>query len=68
MPDVILAGGTGGLGSACVRLLAPEWRVIAGFRSNRERAEKLAGFATIVQADLSVGEDRVRLLDAASDL
>jgi NAD(P)-dependent dehydrogenase (short-subunit alcohol dehydrogenase family) len=39
---VIVAGGTGGLGSALVALLAGEGaRVIVGYRSNRERAEKL---------------------------
>jgi len=39
---VIVAGGTGGLGSALVAFLAGEGaRVIVGYRSNRERAEKL---------------------------
>ncbi|MFZ0736498.1 MAG: SDR family oxidoreductase [Candidatus Acidiferrales bacterium] len=39
---VIVAGGTGGLGSAMVALLAREGaRVVVGYRANRERAEKL---------------------------
>jgi NAD(P)-dependent dehydrogenase (short-subunit alcohol dehydrogenase family) len=37
-----VAGGTGGLGSALVALLAREGaRLIVGYRSNRERAQKL---------------------------
>jgi len=40
---VIVAGGTGGLGSALVALLAREGaNVVVGYRSNRERAEQLA--------------------------
>jgi NAD(P)-dependent dehydrogenase (short-subunit alcohol dehydrogenase family) len=39
---VVVAGGTGGLGGALVAMLAREGaRVIAGYRSNRERAERL---------------------------
>jgi 3-oxoacyl-[acyl-carrier protein] reductase len=38
---VVVAGGTGGLGSALVALLAREGaRVIAGYRANRARAEQ----------------------------
>ena len=41
---VVVAGGTGGLGSALVALLAKEGaRLIVGYRANGERAEKLAG-------------------------
>ena len=39
---VVVAGGTGGLGSALEALLAREGaKVIAGYRANRERAESL---------------------------
>lgn len=39
---VIVAGGTGGLGAATVALLAREGaQVVAGYRSNRQRAEGL---------------------------
>ena len=39
---VVVAGGTGGLGSALVALLAREGAItIVGYRSNRERAQKL---------------------------
>jgi NAD(P)-dependent dehydrogenase (short-subunit alcohol dehydrogenase family) len=68
MLDVVVAGGTGGLGQAAVRTLAAEWRIIASYRSNAERAKTLADVATIVQADLAKAEDRRALLDAAPAL
>jgi 3-oxoacyl-[acyl-carrier protein] reductase len=67
--EVVVAGGTGGLGSVAVRLLAAEGaRVIASYRSNAERAREVADVATIVQADLVRAADRRRLLDAAKSL
>lgn len=66
--DVIVAGGSGGLGSAAVRLLAKDWRVLFSYRTNAARATELADTATPVQADLLNGADRTRLLDAASSL
>ncbi len=40
--NILVAGGTGGLGSAAVALLARDGaRVVVGFRSNRKRAEEL---------------------------
>lgn len=67
---VILAGGSGGLGQASVRLLAkdPECNLVISYRSNQERASKLSDFGRIVQADLHSAGDRRRLLDAATDL
>lgn len=66
---IIVAGGAGGLGAACVRLLAAEGaRVVASYLSNAARAEALCDVATLVQADLTVAEDRARLLDSASCL
>jgi NAD(P)-dependent dehydrogenase (short-subunit alcohol dehydrogenase family) len=63
---IVLAGGTGGLGSATARALAAEGvRLVVSYRGNAERAGKLADIATLVQADLSNAEDRKRLLDAA---
>ena len=41
---------------------------MVSYRSNAERAARLAGIARVVQADLSRAEDRTRLLDAARDL
>ena len=68
MPDVVIAGGSGGLGSESARLLSRDWRVVASYRSNAQRAARLNEVATVMQADLSHGADRSRLLDAASDL
>jgi 3-oxoacyl-[acyl-carrier protein] reductase len=65
----VLAGGTGGIGSAAVESLAAEGaRLVVSYRSNRERAERWAGSAKIVQADLASDSDRKRLLDAAPQL
>ncbi len=68
--EIILAGGSGGLGQAIARLLAAEGaRLIVSFRSNRERAESLRPLAReIVAANLTVAADRARLLDAAPQL
>lgn len=59
--EVIVAGGTGGLGSAAASLLASDGaRVIVSYRSKRVEGA--------IQADLSVAADRARLLDAAPEL
>lgn len=66
--QIILAGGSGGLGRATAELLAREdAELVVSFRENAARAEKLA-FARLVQADLACAEDRAALLDAAPDL
>ena len=67
--DIVLAGGTGGLGSETARLLAREGaRVVASYRSDAVRAAELSDVATVIQADLSNGADRARLLDAAPSM
>lgn len=67
--DIVLAGGSGGLGSATARLLAEEGaRLVVSYRSRRDRAEALADIARVVRADLGVAEDRARLLEAAPSL
>ena len=67
--EIILAGGSGGLGSATARLLAGEGaRLIVSYRANAARAERLRGIATVLQADITKSDDRIRLLDAAGDL
>ncbi|HRJ18783.1 MAG TPA: SDR family NAD(P)-dependent oxidoreductase, partial [Bryobacteraceae bacterium] len=67
--SIIVAGGAGGLGAACVRLLAAEGaRVVASYLHNAARAAALSDLATIIQADLTLAEDRARLLDAAPAL
>jgi NAD(P)-dependent dehydrogenase (short-subunit alcohol dehydrogenase family) len=67
--EIVLAGGSGGLGSAATELLSTEGaRLIVSYRSNFERAEKLSAFARIIQADLGLPEDRRRLLDSAKSI
>lgn len=67
--EVLLAGGSGGLGSAVVELLTAEGaRLIVSYHSNRDRAEQWGGSAQIVPADLTLDVDRHRLLDAAPQL
>lgn len=60
---VILAGGSGGLGSAAANLLAADFDLVISYKSNAERAQKLANLGRIVQADLLNQEDRRKLLD-----
>jgi NAD(P)-dependent dehydrogenase (short-subunit alcohol dehydrogenase family) len=66
---VILAGGSGGLGSATAQLLANEnFDLVISYRANRERAHALGHLGRIVQADFGSEDDRKALLDSASDL
>lgn len=63
---IVLAGGSGGLGSAAAQLLASEGaRLVVSYKADAERAAKLAGMATVTKADLAREDDRIRLLDAA---
>jgi NAD(P)-dependent dehydrogenase (short-subunit alcohol dehydrogenase family) len=67
--EVIVAGGSGGLGAETVKMLASEGaHVIAGYARNRERAEELRGVATLVQADITKEKDRAHLLHSARSL
>lgn len=67
--QIVLAGGTGGLGSETARLLAAEGAtVVAGYLDNAKAAEALSGIAQTVTADLPSPAGRKRLLDAAPDL
>ncbi len=67
--EIVLAGGSGGLGSATVELLAAEGaRLVVSYRANEERASRLQDLAQIVRADLGSANDRKRLLDAAPGL
>jgi 3-oxoacyl-[acyl-carrier protein] reductase len=51
--NVLVTGGSGGIGAACVRLFAAEGaRVVVHYNTGRERAEA-AGGAKVVQADLT---------------
>jgi len=75
MPDalrgkqIVLAGGSGGLGSATAELLAAEGAdLIISYHADAERASRFASCARLVRADLAVASDRARLLDAAPGL
>ena len=74
---VLVPGGTGGLGAATVALLVRDGaQVVVGYRSNAERASKLADklnasargpgqMVEAIQADIALPEGRQRLLEAA---
>jgi NAD(P)-dependent dehydrogenase (short-subunit alcohol dehydrogenase family) len=68
MRDIVLAGGSGGLGAAATGLLSTDHdvRLVVAYRQNRERAEALG--QTVVQADITVAAARARLLDTAPRL
>jgi 3-oxoacyl-[acyl-carrier protein] reductase len=67
--EIILAGGTGGLGSVVAALLVEEGaRLTLSFLRHEERARQWEGRATLIQGDLASSSDRVRLLDAATPL
>jgi len=68
MRDIVLAGGSGGLGAAAARLLSADAgvRLVIGYRRNRERA--LALGEAVAEADLTVAAGRTGLLDAAPEL
>lgn len=64
---VVLAGGSGGLGSATARLLAAEGaKVVVGFSREAGRAEELG--LPVCRADIRTAEGRKTLLDAAPEL
>ncbi len=65
---IILAGGSGGLGSATAELLAEEGaELIVSYATNAEKARKLSGIARVLRADLRESADRECLLDEAED-
>ena len=65
---VLVTGGSGGIGAACVRLFAGEGaHVVVQYHRSRERA-LAAGGAAVVQADLTREEDVERLFAEAGEL
>ena len=68
MRDIVLAGGSGGLGAAATGLVSTDHdvRLVVAYRQNRERAEALG--QTVVQADITVAAARARLLHTAPRL
>lgn len=67
--SIVLAGGTGGLGSATARLLAAEGAdLVLSYRENHERALESAALGRLVAADLINASMRTSLLDQAEAL
>jgi 3-oxoacyl-[acyl-carrier protein] reductase len=67
--ELILAGGSGGIGAAVARQLRDEGaRLVISYHANRDRAAQWEGSGRVIQADLTKAADRSRLLDAASSL
>jgi 3-oxoacyl-[acyl-carrier protein] reductase len=65
---VLVTGGSGGIGSACVGLFVAEGaHVVVHYHRNRQRAEA-AGGAAVVQADLRDEDDVARMFAEAGDL
>jgi 3-oxoacyl-[acyl-carrier protein] reductase len=67
--EIILVGGSGGVGSASTELLAAEGaKLIIAYRSNRERARGFEKFGQVIEADITRAEERTILLDVAQEL
>jgi NAD(P)-dependent dehydrogenase (short-subunit alcohol dehydrogenase family) len=67
--EIILAGGTGGLGSALSTLLLEEnAKLTLTFHHQDQRARQWEGRATLLQADLTSASDRTKLLSAVPSL
>src|SRR5438477_5510507 len=65
---VLVTGGSGGIGAACVRLFAGEGaHVVCHYNRGRERA-LAAGAAAVVQADLTDEADVARMFAEAGEL
>jgi 3-oxoacyl-[acyl-carrier protein] reductase len=65
---VLVTGGSGGIGAACVRLFAAEGAdVVVHYHRGRERAEA-AGGGRVVQADLRQEAEVARMFAAAGEL
>jgi 3-oxoacyl-[acyl-carrier protein] reductase len=63
--EILLAGGSGGLGAPTARLLAADSAdLTVTYRHNEERARELADVARIERMDLSSAEDRARVLES----
>ena len=66
---LILAGGTGGLGSALAEALIAEGaHLVLSYYTHAERADQWKSSAAVLQADLALAADRRRLLDVYEEL
>jgi NAD(P)-dependent dehydrogenase (short-subunit alcohol dehydrogenase family) len=74
---IVLAGGTGGLGAATAALLVQQGaRVVAGYRGDSQRAERMQralksygdGEVVVCQSDIMTSDGRDRLLEAAGKI
>ncbi|MFN7932619.1 MAG: SDR family oxidoreductase [Bryobacteraceae bacterium] len=67
--EIVLVGGSGGLGSASARLLAEDGaRLVVSYHRNASRADLLRDVASVVACDVTKAEDRARVLDEAPGL
>jgi NAD(P)-dependent dehydrogenase (short-subunit alcohol dehydrogenase family) len=67
--ELVLVGGTGGLGSASTPLLAQTGaRLTIAYRSRQDRAHAFEKFGRIIQADITRAAERRSLLDTAPEL
>jgi NAD(P)-dependent dehydrogenase (short-subunit alcohol dehydrogenase family) len=67
--EIIVAGGSGGIGAEVTRTLAGDGaKLTITYRSNVERARELNSIARVEQADLTIAADRQRLLETTPEL
>jgi NAD(P)-dependent dehydrogenase (short-subunit alcohol dehydrogenase family) len=67
--EVVLVGGSGGVGAASTALLAAEGaRLVIAYRSRRDRAQEFQKLGRVIEGDITRPDDRARLLDAAPEL
>jgi NAD(P)-dependent dehydrogenase (short-subunit alcohol dehydrogenase family) len=67
--QIVIAGGAGGIGITAAQLLAEQGaHLVISYRSNADHAQRARPYGEVVQCDITVAEDRARLLDAAPAL
>lgn len=67
--DIVLAGGSGGLGSVAARMLKADGAtLVISYCSNKDRADSLSDIAKLVRADITNPQDRANLLKCAPNL
>jgi len=67
--QIVLVGGSGGLGMASARMLAEAGaKLVVTYNRDSARARELSPIAEIIQADITRPEDRARLLNVAANV